>query len=101
MQAPPLDLAQLFFNALWIIGLAVILAAFSINQWRAQANGAKLRRQLETSAFQTPLTIGLILVSLSLALTADVWWQRTLWGAFAALFAAQWWFDQKRADATE
>ncbi len=94
-----IDWLNVFYNAIWIIGLAVILAAFSINDWLAHTNGVKLRQQLGTSAFQTPLTGGLILVSVSLALLADVWWERALWGVFAVLFAAQWWFDQKHADA--
>jgi len=96
MQVPPLDVARLAVNALWIVGLAVILAAFSINQWRAQRHGLKLRGQLDTPAFQTPLTVGLVLVSLSLALQADVWWQQVLWAVFVVLFAVQWWFDRKR-----
>ncbi len=94
-----IDWLNVFFNAIWILGLAVILAAFSINDWLAHTKRIKLRRQLETAAFQTPLTGGLMLVSLSLALLADVWWERALWGVFVVLFAVQWYFDRPRADA--
>ncbi len=93
-----IDWLNVLFNALWIVGLAIILAAFSYNDWLAHTNGVKLRQQLSASAFQTPLTIGLILVSLSLALLADVWWERALWGAFVALFALQWWYDRGSKD---
>ena len=94
-----IDWLNVFFNAIWIVGLAIILAAFSYNDWLAHVNGVKLRQQLGTPAFQTPLTLGLMMVSASLALLADVWWHRLLWWAFVVLFALQWWWDRKIRDA--
>ncbi len=89
------DWLNVFFNAIWIVGLAIILAAFSYNDWLAHASGVKLRQQLNSPTFQAPLTLGLMMVSASLALLADVWWEQVLWWAFVALFAVQWWFDRK------
>ena len=88
-----IDWLNVFFNAIWIVGLSIILAAFSINDWLAHVNGENLRQRLNEPSFQTPLTAGLMMVSASLALLADVWWQRALWWAFVVLFAVQWWWD--------
>ena len=88
-----IDWLNVFYNSLWILGLAIILAAFSYADWRAHQMGIKLRMQLNASAFQRPLSMGLILVSLSLALLADVWWEQVIWAIFVGLFAFQLWSD--------
>ncbi len=73
--------------------MAIILAAFSYADWQAHQNGEKLRAQLNASGFQRPLSMGLILVSASLALLADRWWEQGIWAIFVGLFAFQLWFD--------
>ncbi|HEY85940.1 MAG TPA: hypothetical protein G4N96_12610 [Chloroflexi bacterium] len=82
---------NVFYNALWILGLAIILAAFSYADWRARLGGKKLRQRLNSALFQFPLSIGLLLVSLSLLLLAQVWWERLIWLVFGGLFLFQGW----------
>ena len=42
---------SVFFNGLWICGLAVILAGFSYHYWLAHQAGRRLGEQLQSSAF--------------------------------------------------
>jgi len=86
-----IDWLSVFYNVLWILGLAVILAAFSYNDWLAAQNNVKLRRQFGSPAFQLPLSLGLALLSLGLTLLADVWWEQLVWLVFTGLFLFQVW----------
>ena len=64
-------------HALWISGLAVLLAAFSWQRWAA-GEGRKAKRP------GLALNLGLILVCAGLAATGRAWWERILWGMLAA-----------------
>ena len=75
----------LAFNGLWVLGAAVILAAFSFSYYKAQGWGKQLRVQLTASGFQLPFTIGLVLISLGAALIGPRWWERGLWGVLCAM----------------
>ena len=56
-------------NALWILGLAVILAALSYADWWAATNQKRLIAVLRTPLFQTPFNLGLTLFAAGLALS--------------------------------
>ena len=86
-----IDWLNVLYNALWIVGLAVVLAAFSHSDWQAARRGLSLRQVLDSPPFQQLLSLGLLLVSLSLALLATRGWERGLWLVFALLFAGQGW----------
>jgi hypothetical protein len=84
-----IDWPNVFYNALWILGLSIILTAFSYADWQARLNGQKLRQRLNAPSFQLPLSLGLLLISLSLLFLARIWWERVIWAIFAALFIWQ------------
>ena len=86
-----IDWVNVFFNVLWILGAAVILAALSFYQYDAQRRGERLRVRLAASDFQAWLSIGLVLISLSLALIGPRWWERVLWGLLCVMSAWQLW----------
>lgn len=86
-----LDWAGLAFNGLWVLGAAVILAAFSFACYEAQGRGERLRVRLAAPGFQLWLLVGLILISLGMALVRPRWWDRALWGALCATCAWQLW----------
>ena len=94
-----IDWAGLAFNALWVLGAAVILAALSFSYYealrlrsgQAQRRGERLQAQLSAPGFQTWLSVGLILISLGLALIGPRWWERVLWGLLCAASAWQLW----------
>lgn len=91
-------LETVFLNALWILGLAIILTGFSYADWQATVNGVKLRQLLALPAFQIVLSGGLTLISLALALLASTWWERLIWLVFAGLFVLQMWQSRKQTD---
>jgi len=86
-----IDWLNIFFNLFWIVGLAIIVAAFSYSDWQATGQRLKLRQLLKRPSFQLPLSLGLTLISLSLALLTPVWWERLIWLIFVSIFTAQTW----------
>lgn len=72
------DLAR---NAMWIVGLALVLAAVSHASWRASVRGEGLRGALGDPAFLIPVSAGLLLVTASLGWGATFVWERGLWAA--------------------
>ncbi len=82
---------SLAFNGLWVLGAAVILAAFSLSYYEAQRRGERLRVRLAAPGFQLWLLAGLVLISLGVGLIGPCWWERLLWGVFCAMSAWQLW----------
>jgi dolichyl-phosphate-mannose--protein O-mannosyl transferase len=86
------DWSALIFNGLWVLGAALILAAFSFSSYEARRRGEPLRVRLAATGFQLPFMAGLALVSLGIALTAGSrWWERVLWGLLCILGTWQLW----------
>jgi hypothetical protein len=86
-----IDWLSVLFNALWVMGGALILAAFSHTHWLAGVRRVSLRRLLNTPHFQLPFTVGLTLISLGLLFLASTWLERGLWAIFTLLFTWQLW----------
>lgn len=76
-------------NALWVLGLAVVLAALSWAHWVAQEEGVRLRRVLSRRGLRWPLDVGLLLFCAGLAATSRRWWERALWGVLALAWGVQ------------
>jgi hypothetical protein len=85
------DWVSLVFNELWILGLAIILAALSHAHWLAHTRRERLRTLLDARDFQLWLLVGLMLISLGAALLGPRWWEHVLWGMFCAVIAWQLW----------
>ncbi len=84
-----IDWWGVFYNALWVMGLAVGLAALSMAVYRVRVTDVSLRRELNGPAFQLPFTLGMTLFCLGLLLAARSGWERVLWGLLALFFAGQ------------
>jgi hypothetical protein len=84
-----IDWYGLFCNAVWILGLAVVLAAMGMANFQTRIQGVKLRRALISSGFQLPFGVGMFLFCLGVFLSSQAWWERVLWGLLAVLFAGQ------------
>lgn len=82
-----IDWLRVVFNALWLLGCAVILATFSHTVWLAHVRGIRTRQALGAPAFQLPFYIGLLLVSLGLFFLAGSWLEHVVWVVFAVAFA--------------
>ena len=84
-----IDWPALIRNALWILGLSVVLAAFSYVSWLAVGRGVRIWRALTWPAFAVPASLGLLLFSASLGWGAARAWERILWIFLAVAFLAQ------------
>ena len=72
-------------NALWIAGLAVLLATLSMARFQARAGGERLRHRLGERKPQMAIAAGLILFCTGLLLNSHTWWEKGIWGVCAAL----------------
>ena len=63
--------AYLITNAVWIFGLAVVLAAFGWHDFLAHTRKRKLGELLRGDSFLKPLFLGLTLVAGGLALSVS------------------------------
>jgi len=82
-----IDWWGVFYNALWILGLALMLATLSVATFRASQAGRRLGGELAAPAFRASLLAGLLLSCLGLLLAGRSWWERFLWGALALVTA--------------
>ncbi len=79
-------------HALWILGLAIVLAAFSYHDWERHEAGRSLREQLARPSFQLALNAGLLLVALSFVLMeGSRWWERVVWAGLGGMFVRSSW----------
>lgn len=84
-----IDWAGVAFNALWVLGAAIILAALSQSSYDARQQGRRLRERLDDPGPQMALSGGMLLIGLSLALLETTLWRRLIWGLLTALNAWQ------------
>ncbi len=79
-----IDWTALLVNSFWILGAAVLLAAFSYHYWQAQVEGTSVRTQLERPSFSRPFWFGFVLIGLGLMGTSTRWWETAVWAVFTA-----------------
>jgi membrane-associated phospholipid phosphatase len=84
-----IDWWGLVSNLLWVAGLAVGLAAFSMAHYRARTERVPLRQRLQELGFQFPLCIGMMLFGLGLLFSGLNWWEKIVGGLVAIVFVAQ------------
>ena len=73
-----LDCWELTSNSLWVVGLAISLAALSMASYRSQMERVRLWHRLYQAGFQLPLGVGLAFLCLGLLLASSVWSQRAV-----------------------
>lgn len=83
-----IDWIGLLENVLWVMGLAVALAAVSYTDWKRRLEEPRLsfRQMLGQARFQVAFGLGMALFCAGLALSLDAWWQRIGWALLAAAF---------------
>jgi hypothetical protein len=84
-----IDWWGLFANTLWVVGLAIVLAAFSMAHYRARSRQVPLRQRLQGSGFQFPFCIGTILFGLGLLVSGQNWWEKVIGGLVALVFVVE------------
>jgi hypothetical protein len=84
-----IDWPALVRNALWIVGLSVVLAAWSHLSWLAAQRGVRVWRAVDWPVFAVPAVAGLTVFAASLAWGTTRAWERILWIFLAVAFLAQ------------
>ena len=84
-----IDWFNLAGNALWIIGLALALAAVSHASWQASLYHERLRLRLAQKGYQLVFDVAAVLFCLGMAATSRRVWENILWIVLAVLFMAQ------------
>jgi len=83
----PIDLTTLTLNALWVAGLAVLLAAVSYHRWLAGQTSRSLRAVLSERSWTIPSCTGMVLTSIGFGYGLGTeWWERAIWSAIAVIF---------------
>lgn len=83
-----LDFYSIAANALWVLGLALILAALSWANWVAVRERIPFRRALGRPNVRRTVDGGLVLFCAGLAATGRTRWEQVLWSIFAVGFIA-------------
>ena len=76
---------SVIFNSFWILGLSLMLAAFSYHYWLAGQENRQLRLQLSERGFLRPIWLGVILVGIGLIGTSQESWEMVLWGVLSLI----------------
>jgi hypothetical protein len=86
---------SIIVNALWIIGLAGVLATLSYTAWYRSARGWGWRQVFSLPRMLIPLSVSLELFSIGLAINGITaaqpapWWETAAWSILALIFAVQ------------
>ena len=86
-----IDIWGILANGLWILGLAVLLAALSWAHWAASTGRVRFRAVLCWPWLRRVVSLGLVLFCLGLMMTGRTWWERALWVALTVAWMAQAW----------
>ncbi len=83
-----IDWLSVALNAIWILGLAILVAAVGYLSWRAADRGQSVRHCVDRT-FHISFTAGICLFCLGMAAVGRSWWERVVWGFLAAAFVWQ------------
>lgn len=72
-----IDWIGVIVSAIWILGLAVLVATVSVAY--ALAQDRSIRSVLGQTPFRLALTVGGMLFAVGMALSVDAWWERAGW----------------------
>jgi hypothetical protein len=105
-QDTVIDWPDVFVHSLWILGAALVLAAFSYSDWMRRERGRPLREQWRRQPQWRALTgAGLVLIAASFVMMRGAaWWERLLWTALGAVWvreAVRAWRGSRRSAAAE
>ena len=82
-----IDWWLVFTSALWILGLSIVLAAFSYHDWLRRETGRRLREMFSQPSWRLWSSAGLLLFCVGWGAGRGMqWWERVLWGALAVSF---------------
>ena len=74
-----IDWLNLAYHTVWILGLALLLATFSLAHWLAGQRGPSLEAVLAEPNFRLVIALGFALFGLGLGLMVEPWWYKICW----------------------
>jgi len=97
-----IDWYSLFGTTLWVLGLAVLLAALSYAWYEAATTGQRLRSVLTLPVIELSYSLGFLVFCLGMVAQAGrAWWETLLWSVLALAFGVQVWSAQRRRRGLE
>ena len=85
-----IDWVNVALNALWIFGLAIIVAAFSYHRWLAGETSRRVRDVLTQPCWKLPFSLGMVLICVGVGYgLAGRWWEKAVWTALALSYGWQ------------
>ena len=88
-----IDWVFVSLNVLWIVGLSLALATFSLALFTASDQNKKMSDVLKLKRYSAFLNLGIILLCLGLCWLVDTWWERLLLGVLALGAIVSLWVD--------
>ncbi|MCD4738871.1 MAG: hypothetical protein K8R89_06390 [Anaerolineae bacterium] len=76
-------------NSLWIGGLSVLLAVWSMAYYESQRTGQRIRAVWDSLGYRWAITVGLLLFCGGLAATDKRLWAQLLWGLLGMAFIVE------------
>ena len=83
-----IDWWGVFSNFLWVLGLSVLLAAWSMAYYEAHRSDKKTLQFLGQGGYSWTVTVGLVLFCAGLVAMEDRLWAQILWGILGVAFIA-------------
>jgi hypothetical protein len=94
-----IDWINVAFNALWISGLAILLAAVSYHRWLTWEQDATFRELMSRRSWKLPFAGGMLLVCGGIAAgIAERGWERAIWTGLGAFYGYQLMLVLRRPD---
>jgi Ca2+/Na+ antiporter len=81
------EIFQIISNLVWILGVALILAAFSYHEFFAHLQKTKKIEVFKRASFKKPFLLGLILVASGVSASTKQLWLTAIFGVVAILLA--------------
>lgn len=83
-----IDWGLIGFSSLWIGGLALILSALGMANYRAAVLHVPMRQVLAEAGYRVTIDLGMTFFCLGMLGLAAAWWERVVWGLLAGAFLA-------------
>ncbi|MBI1877581.1 MAG: hypothetical protein HYR94_05015 [Chloroflexi bacterium] len=82
-----IDWLNVLYHLFWVLGLAVLLATFSLAHWQADGQQKSLRQSLSEPLCRLAVAVSIILFALGLMLIVEPWWYKIGWAGIIGLSA--------------
>ncbi len=97
---PGIPWGKVFSNFVWILGTAILLAAFSYHEFLANVQKAKRIEIFKRDSFKKPLLLGTILIAAGISASAHQLWITIIFG-IAVLLLIIWFIKMIKIQAIE